>query len=56
METILQTIQTKAFDSEVKELKRLSCAKGKAAATFHLKRKILGSKKPKQDQFIYLIP
>ena len=52
----LKTIKEKQFEKDINHLKELRKNKGKAAATFHLKDKILGNKKTQQEPVVVIDP
>ena len=49
MTLALHELQSKTFNKEINQLLNLQKNKGRTAATFHLKNKILGSKKNSDD-------
>ena len=54
--TKMRTIQEKRFEREIKNLNDLKSNKGKSAATFSLRDKILGNKKVTQEPVVIIDP
>ena len=50
MVEVIENIQKKKFEHQVKTMEDIKRTKGKAAATFHLRDTILGKKKTPMDQ------
>ena len=56
MAEVLKDIQTKKHEKDLKHLKELKSNKGKAAAIFSLRDKVLGMKKSSQEQVAVINP
>ena len=56
MSAVLKNIEKNKFEKEVTELKRMKHSKGKAAAVFALKDKVLGNKKTPREQVVVIDP
>ena len=56
MSATLKSIEQNKFDKDMNELQRIKYTKGKAAAVFSLKDKVLGKKKTQQEQVVVTDP
>ena len=56
MSIVLDNLKSAKHEKEIKQLENMKKSKGKSAATFHLKNKIVGSKKTTPDQVVIIDP